>query len=187
MSKVVCWSNREICPHWSVKKSSEVLHICVISPLACLRTTLWNDCNERWYLWYEQKGCLACRGGARGKGGNCRQSNVTYEIECGLCHETDKSIYVGETSRNLYTRGLEHLKKYESGKIDSFLMKHQVEKHDGSAAVCTAKVTNKFKDCLSRQVAEGVEMRRCQANLMNTKTEWHQPPIWRIQSEILRG
>ena len=29
-------------------------------------------------------GCVACRGGARGKGGNCRQSNVSYEIECGL-------------------------------------------------------------------------------------------------------
>ena len=132
-------------------------------------------------------GCVACRGGARGKGGNCRQSNVTYEIECGLCQGADRSIYVGETSRNLFTRGLEHWKKYEGGKADSFLLKHQLENHDGCAAVCSAKVTKKYKDCLSRQVAEGVQMRRCEANLMNTKTEWHQPPIWRIQSEILRG
>ena len=82
-------------------------------------------------------------------------------------------------SLNLYTRRLERWKKYEGGKMDSFLMKHQVEKKDGSAAVCTAKVTNTFKDCLSSQVAEGVQMRRCQANLMNTKIEGHQPPIWR--------
>ena len=102
---------------------------------------------------------------------------VTYEIECGLCQGADRSIYVGETSRNLFTRG------YEGWKTDSFLLKHQLEKHDGCAAVCTAKGKKKYKDCLSRQVAEGVQMRRCEANLMNTKSEWHQPPIWRIQSE----
>ena len=130
--------------------------------------------------------CIACKGD-RGTGGNCRKSNVTYEIECGMCEGEDKSVYVGETSRNLYTRGVEHSKKYEGGKQDSFLQKHQVEKHNGRPAMFKAKVTGNFKDCLSRQVAEGVEIRRCTANLMNTKSEWHQPPIWRIQSEILRG
>ena len=104
-----------------------------------------------------------------------------------MCEGEGKSVYVGETSKNLYTRGLEHSKKYEGVKEDSFLQKHQVEKHFGRPAVYTAKVTGNFKDCLSRQVAEGVEIRRCAANLMNTKSEWHQPPIWRIQSEILRG
>jgi hypothetical protein len=131
--------------------------------------------------------CIACNGGDRGAGGNCRKNNVTYEIECGMCQGDERSVYVGETSRNLYTRGAEHSKKYEGGKQDSFLQKHQQEKHQGRPAVFTAKVTGKFQDCLSRQVAEGVEIRRCAANLMNTKSEWHQPPIWRIQSEILRG
>ena len=131
--------------------------------------------------------CIACRGGDRGAGGNCRKNNVTYEIECGTCQGEGRSVYVGETARNLYTRGMEHSKKYEGGKQDSFLQKHQLEKHQGRPAVYTAKVTGTFQDCLSRQVAEGVQIRRCDANLMNTKSEWHQPPIWRIQSEILRG
>ena len=26
--------------------------------------------------------CIACKGGNRGAGGNCRRSSVTYEIEC---------------------------------------------------------------------------------------------------------
>ena len=82
---------------------------------------------------------------------------------------------------------MKHAQKYEGGMQDSFLQKHQLENHQGNPAVYTAKVTGNFKDCLSRQVAEGVEIRRCDANLMNTKSEWHQPPIWRIQSEILRG
>ena len=131
--------------------------------------------------------CIACRGGDRGAGGNCRQNNVTYELECGTCQGEDRSVYVGESSRNLYTRGVEHIRKYEGGKQDSFLLKHQLEKHQGRPAVFTAKVTGTYKDCLSRQVAEGVNIRRCDANLMNTKSEWHQPPIWKVQSEILRG
>ena len=36
--------------------------------------------------------CVACRGGGRGKGGNCRQNNVTYEIECGLCQGEERSV-----------------------------------------------------------------------------------------------
>ena len=94
---------------------------------------------------------------------------------------------MGETARNLYTRGLEHATKYEGGKEDSFLRKHQLDKHQGMAAVYSSKVTGTFRDCLSRQVAEGVNIRRCQVNLMNTKAEWHQPPIWCVQSEILKG
>ena len=70
-----------------------------------------------------------------------------------------RSVYVGETARNLFTMGVEHMKKYEGGKEDSFMMKHQIQNHNSSAAVLTVKVTSKFKDCLSRQVAEGVQMR----------------------------
>ena len=80
---------------------------------------------------------------------------------------------------------------FAGGTADAFTLferfEAQLEKHQGRPAVYTAKVTGTFQDCLSRQVAEGVEIRRCPANLMNTKSEWHQPPIWRVQSEILRG
>ena len=130
--------------------------------------------------------CIACKGG-RGSGGHCRKTNVTYEIECGLCEGDEKSVYVGETARNLYTRGGEHISKYEGGKESSFILKHQTEKHEGSTAVYFSRMTGYFKDCLSRQVAEGVKIRRCDYHLMNTKSEWHQPPIWRVQSEIFRG
>ena len=72
-----------------------------------------------------------------------------------------------------YTQGGRTLQEVWWGKQDSFLQKHQQEKHQGRPAVFTAKVTGKFQDCLSRQVAEGVEIRRCTAYLMNTKSEWH--------------
>ena len=56
-------------------------------------------------------------------------------------------------------------------KEDSFLQKQQLEKNQGRPAVFTAMVTNTYKDCMSMQVAEGVKIRRCDANRMNTKSE----------------
>ena len=54
--------------------------------------------------------CIACADG-RGKGGNCLKSNIQYQLECQLCPVEDTCVYIGETSRNLYTRSREHLQK----------------------------------------------------------------------------
>ena len=131
--------------------------------------------------------CLACKGG-RGEGGCCLKSNVQYQLECGLCTEEEKGIYIGESSRNLYTRSKEHIGKYMSRKsqADSFITKHQDEQHDGGEADFRAKVTGVFRDSLSRQVSEGVHIRRGGRSILNTKSEWHQPALWRVQSELIR-
>ena len=132
--------------------------------------------------------CIACQHG-KGEGGNCRTNNITYEVECLLCKGQEggeRSTYVGESSRNLFTRGAEHKSKYENHKDDSFLVKHQLEEHQGAAAEIAAKVTGVYSDCLTRQIAEGVLISNSNTVLMNTKSEWHQPPIWRVQSEIVR-
>ena len=100
---------------------------------------------------YTAGDCIACRGENRCTVGNCRRNNVTYEIECRLCQEEDRSVCVGETPRNLYRRGTEHANKYEGGKEDSFLRKHQ-----GRAAVYFSNVTGIYRDFVSRLVVEGV-------------------------------
>ena len=130
--------------------------------------------------------CIACKSG-RGEGGSCRKGNIQYQLECRLCPDTNKSLYIGETSRNLYSRGVEHQGKYEAGKDDSFMCKHQAEKHAGQQPTFDGKVTGMFRDCLSRQVSEGVQIRRCAGeNIMNSKSEWHQPALWRVRSEVER-
>ena len=138
--------------------------------------------------------CIACVRG-RGEGGPCRRSNVGYQMECGLCDDmavqTDdqdcRTTYIGETSRNVYTRGKEHIYKYETAHSDSFMQKHQQEVHDCQPAVFNTKVTGGFRDCLTRQVAEGVAIRRCKTRVLNSKSEWHQPSLWKVRSEIERG
>ena len=49
------------------------------------------------------------------------------------------------------------------------------------------KVTGGFRDCLTRQVAEGVAIRRCKTRVLNSKSEWHQRLLWKVQSEIEQG
>ena len=131
--------------------------------------------------------CVSCANG-RGSGGPCLKSNIQYQLECAMCPDTDKCVYIGETSRNLYTRSKEHIEKYKSKKRshDSFIKKHQVEKHQDRPANFNAKVTGVFRDCLSRQVSEGVEIRRSDQSILNSKSEWHQPALWRVQSEVVR-
>ena len=134
--------------------------------------------------------CIACKEG-RGKGGRCHKNNINYEIECQLCSGRDKALYVGETSRNLYTRAGEHQKcrTREEGEEESdegFMSKHMRECHNGEERNFKAKVTHSNKDSLTRQVREGVIIRRSNRNLLNTKSEWFQPPLYQVQSEIIR-
>ena len=130
--------------------------------------------------------CLPCKTG-RGSGGRCLSSGVNYAVECQLCPAGARSLYLGETSRNLYTRCLEHEEMKRSGSDKSFMLKHQTREHQGEAGQYTAKVTASNRDCLTRQVREAVEIRRCKVQVLNSKTEWHQPALWQIQNEIYRG
>ena len=93
--------------------------------------------------------CLLCKDG-RGNGGNCRGSGTNYEIECQLCPDDERSVYIGESSRNLYTRCKEHVSRYQAGTVTSFMAKHQTTAHQGQEASYKAKVTASTRDCLTR-------------------------------------
>ena len=134
----------------------------------------------------DESDCLPCKDG-RGEGGNCRGCGVNYEIECEQCPEGEKAVYIGESSRNLYTRAKEHVSMHRTGEATSFMAKHQASAHPGEEARYKAKVTASTRDCLSRQVREAVLIRRSPVPVLNGKSEWHQPALYRVQSEIERG
>ena len=69
---------------------------------------------------------------------------------------------------------------------ESFMFKHQYEKHNGADENFLASVKSSFRDCLTRQISEGVHIRRCESEVLNTKSEWHQPALWRVRSELSR-
>ena len=127
--------------------------------------------------------CACCKDG-RGKGGPCHRNNVNYIVTCKLCPEGREAIYIGESARNLYIRMKEHLSNKGEG---SFICKHLDEKHQGMVGKFEARVTKTNRDCLTRQVREGVQILQQghKHPLMNTKSEWHQPSLYTIQSEIV--
>ncbi|MCP3889243.1 MAG: hypothetical protein GY702_10270 [Desulfobulbaceae bacterium] len=164
------------------KEAAEGIHFNIVEMSGRRLKTELQKSNPTATPGCRKEGCIACKEGA-GKGGNCLRSNVNYEIECKLCPERNRQAYIGETSRNLYTRAQEHMNNKDE---ESFMNKHMRECHPGEERDFTAKVTHTSKDCLTRQIMEGVAITRSEKTLMNTKTEWFQPPLFMIQSEVVR-
>ena len=131
-----------------------------------------------------EEDCIGCNI-ERGKGGNCQRNNINYEIECQLCPEGRKAVYIGETSNNLYTRTKQHIGRRNHE--ESFVNRHTEECHQGEEIKMEARVTHTNKDCLTRQIREGILIRRCTKPLLNSKSEWFQPPIFQLHNEIMRN
>ena len=118
-------------------------------------------------------------------GRNCHKSCVLYEWTCRICGDT----YTGETSRNFYTRSKEHLEKSKSKKdaLNSFIYNHQTTKHNGDEPDFKVKVLKSFKDPLSRQVYEGIYIRRQNGESLNTKQDYYQPSSYRMNRDVNHG
>ena len=130
----------------------------------------------------DKEDCPCCKDG-RGKGGQCHRPNVNYEIICEQCPEVARATYYGESSRNLITRMDEHIGAARGE--GSFMRKHMEEKHAGEESKFRARVTHMNRDCLTRQIREGVLIRN-NPNALNTKTEWHLPALFRVDNEVVR-
>ena len=164
------------------REASEGIHFNIVEKCGVRIKSQLQKSNPTATPGCSKENCLGCREG-KGEGGKCHKNNVNYEIECKLCPEEERSVYIGETARNLYTRALEH----ENNKEDEgFMNRHMRECHEGEERHFIAKVTHTNQDCLSRQTREGVLIRRSSRNLLNSKSEWFQPPLFRVQSEVVR-
>ena len=110
--------------------------------------------------------CFVC---CTGGNGPCRATSATYKISCSECSQT----YIGETSRNTYMRGREHLRELDNRSKGSVLWSHAKEEHEGKIPDYTCDVTNVFQgDALLRQVSEAVLINKVKPK-MNTKKEWN--------------
>ena len=126
----------------------------------------------------KRQDCFPCTSG----GGNCEKNWSGYRIECETCQLAGVvSLYEGETGRNGYTRGKEHLDALRLEDEENALWKHCLIQHNGEKAKFSMKVLGVFYTCLVRQVNEGVQIQRSRAQcLMNSKSEFHKHPVVRI-------
>ena len=67
------------------------------------------------------------------------------------------------------------------------MYKHQVEKHKGEPANFKMRIVKSFKDPLSRQVTEAIMIKNHKGELLNSKSEFFQPPLVRVRQEIMTG
>ena len=111
--------------------------------------------------------CFVCQSNGRGP---CTRHGVTYDIKCQGC----ESVYVGETARNAYTRGNEHMECMKKDRERSALWKHCVEKHDAEQQDFKMSVIGVYdNDAMLRQLAESVRINKISGELlMNSKKEW---------------
>ena len=109
--------------------------------------------------------CLPCKNG-QGQGGDCRKTNIGYELGCDNCAGVKSVVYYGESSQNAYVRGLKHQENFKYKIKSSPLFKHAQTDHQGDMNVkYSMKVKTKFADTLTRQVNEGVRISRSHNNL----------------------
>ena len=120
-----------------------------------------SECEEKWFV---------CE--SKGKG-NCRRCNVIYEIEC--TRQGCNYVYQGESCRNAYVRGGEHLKGMEKKDQESILVQHIQDHHnsDFSEPPChqfKMSVTETHKTPLGRLVTEAVKINNETRPLLNRKS-----------------
>ena len=128
----------------------------------------------------------------------CTQSSVLYENVCEVCNPGAKeakelrssmkevpSIYVGESSRSIQERSIEHWSKYRAGSNKSHILKHQDMEHEGAAPQFIMRAVSFHRTALSRQIAEAVRIRRRggEGAILNSKSEYNRCHIPRLQLE----
>jgi len=121
------------------------------------------------------RNCMVCGGEKKGR---CREESITYELRCGEC----ECRYVGETSRNAYTRGLEHKTAVNKKDTNSPLYQHCVDYHEARQVPFKMKVTGTFQgDALKRQLSESVSIQETPPQmLLNRRDECRQVLLPRV-------
>ena len=109
--------------------------------------------------------CLLCKSDGKG---SCDRNGVVYSIKCECGDE-----YIGQTARNAYMRGKEHLQAYNNGAESSVMWSHCVDHHSAEEQIFTMDVVGQYgNDAMKRQIAEAVKIKRSEKATMNNKREW---------------
>ena len=107
---------------------------------------------------------------------SCRRPGVGYQITCLLCKDEGVvAVYQGESGRNLYTRGKEHLDGLSFEASSNPLTIHNKTHHGGSRNNHFSMVaTRTFQKPLDRQIDESICLKFSTPSsiIMNSGSEW---------------
>ena len=129
----------------------------------------------------EREECFPCTGDSERKR-DCERNSVGYRITCLTCQQAGKlTTYDGESGRNGYARGLEHMQGLRTRSHKSPLWKHCILEHGGEEADFNMEVVTSHSSCLDRQVNEMVRIGGSRAEvILNSKSDFQQAPLVRL-------
>ena len=161
-------------PNGELKKTIQqeinksTLRIKVVEKNGVSITSLLQKSNPMKERNCRREDCFVCT--SKGKG-DCSRNNIVYEIKCNNCN----SKYCGETARNAYTRGKEHMKLLHEKEQNSPLWSHCLKEHNGHIQQFTMNVVRTFhRDSMMRQITEAIHIRKIpERKSMNAKEEWN--------------
>ena len=96
-----------------------------------------------------------------GDGVKCTPKGVIYEGSCLTCKMNGNGTthkYIGESSRPVRERIIEHIKNANNLDPESFIVEHWADKHgtDVCCPVFRFKIVGNYGDALRRQIYEAV-------------------------------
>ena len=124
---------------------------------------------------------------------DCKARSIVYESKCLVCNPTTspdeengeyqpsgrtntsrEGIYVGESSRSLHERAVEHVRDARSFSAKSHIVKHWMTTHPSllTPPKVGFTITGRFKDCLSRQISEALRINLTKDVLLNSRGEY---------------
>ena len=115
---------------------------------------------------------MVCSGS---KPGGCRDSGVTYRINCLGC----KGVYKCEKGKNGFSRGKKHHDDYVNKREVSAMWKHCILKHEEQEQQFEMVIEDRSRnDQTKRQILEAVRIQKVPKDLlMNGKSEWNSARI----------
>jgi hypothetical protein len=132
----------------------------------------------------KRQNCMICT--KEGTKGGCRGQGMGYVNTCLSCphekgQENEMARYYGETGKSNYERGLSHQRDLRNEVEDSALWKHCQLVHNSVKVDFKMETTGTFESCEERQIDEGSRVKLSGVKyVLNSKSEWHQPPIIRV-------
>ena len=152
-----------------------------------------------------RKECPVCTPAEAGT--DCKVRNIVYESKCKLCNPLPtaqeymdiekeeyqnqpsgrpppprEGIYIGESSRSIHERALEHVRDARTFSVKSHIVKYWMSSHPTlpTPPEMEFTVTRRFKDCLSRQMSKALRINNSTDVLLNSKGEYGNNSVIRL-------
>ena len=106
---------------------------------------------------------------------SCRTPGIGYKITCTLCEGLGAlAEYQGESGRNMFTRGKEHLSEFYRGVSSNCMVIHSNKHHHGSKELSyRMEPCGTFRTPLDRQLNESMRLKYSSASIvLNSGSEW---------------